>query len=577
MAKLTSQQIAQTFNLPTEQALKASELINNLPDNQNASFATLPTLDQTASTNPSDSSLLEQPQDNLSTFKDAVAKTLDLAKQHRNEFAQSFMNTPGFKGTVAASDFNSLFSNFNSAQDTYGKQVAEKILPSKLDTSVIDYGGGKALINNQSGEIIKTYGSGQNTVANGEGGQALLDSLDPATAALVKKIANYEADISKVTSLKGGEREKIASLVSQYDPTFDMTQYGARASLRKDFNTGKSAQNIRSLNTAIGHLDTLSSAAKDLDNRALPLWNSIGNLGLNAVGDPRVTKFNTAANAVESELAAVFKGTGASDQEIKTWRNAINSSQSPDQLKAGIDTAIELLGSRLQALTSQYETGLGKPKDFRFLNDKSVEILQGLGVDVNSIDPLRNGVQNDTGQSSEIKTITDPQTKQNIQYKKVEGGWQRVQDNEVKGFFDSNPIHVKVPELNSDQFPDAQQIKKIDIPTTSKLSYENNNPGNLKFAGQDGATKGTKGFARFATTTDGFNALVDQIKLDASRGLTIEKFINKFAPAVENDVKTYTNFVTKQLGVSKKTKIADIDPHEVARVIALFESGAKIL
>lgn len=230
----------------------------------------------------------------------------------------------------------------------------------------------------------------ETSLNNTQTNEQFLSKLSPSDASLVKKIANYEMDISKVTSLRGNERTRIAKLVSQYDPTFDMNNYAARAKVRSDFTSGKNAQNIRSLNTAVGHLDTLSKAANALENSSLILWNKIANKGLNYVGDPRVTQFNTAATAVEGELASVFKGTGATDQEIKVWRENLNASQSPEQLKAAIDTAIELMGSRLNALQSQYETGLGKPKDFTFLNDKSRAILTNLGIDVSALDPVTN-------------------------------------------------------------------------------------------------------------------------------------------------------------------------------------------
>jgi hypothetical protein len=49
-------------------------------------------------------------------------------------------------------------------------------------------------------------------------------------------------------------------------------------------------------------------------------------------------------------------------------------------------------------------------------------------------------------------------------------------------------------------------------------AVRNNNPGNLKFAGQPGATKDPgSDFAVFGSWKDGFDAAVRQVKLDASR------------------------------------------------------------
>ena len=82
----------------------------------------------------------------------------------------------------------------------------------------------------------------------------------------------------------------------------------------------------------------------------------------------------------------------------------------------------------------------------------------------------------------------------------------------------------------------------------------NNNPGNLNYVGQDGASKegGANGrFAVFAKMTDGLSALAHQLQLYGKRGNdTISGIIGKFAPPGENDTQAYINSVAKKLGVS---------------------------
>jgi len=224
------------------------------------------------------------------------------------------------------------------------------------------------------------------------GGDELLAKLPADTAGLVKKIANYEMDLSKVTSMRGGQRERIASLVALYDPTFDMTQYGARNAVRRDFTSGKSANNIRSLNTAVKHLESLDRAGKKLDNSSLQLWNKIANTAITQTGDPRVTNFKTAANAVESEMASVFKNMGATDQEIKAWRENLNESQSPQQITGAIHTMIDLMGGRLAALDGQWTTNMGKPRDFAILSKSSKDILRKFGVNPDTMEAAGSAV-----------------------------------------------------------------------------------------------------------------------------------------------------------------------------------------
>lgn len=55
-----------------------------------------------------------------------------------------------------------------------------------------------------------------------------------------------------------------------------------------------------------------------------------------------------------------------------------------------------------------------------------------------------------------------------------------------------------------------------------------NNPGMLIAAGQPGCTPSTGGFCAFPTYDQGYQALVNQIELDASRGYTILQFTTKY-------------------------------------------------
>jgi len=117
---------------------------------------------------------------------------------------------------------------------------------------------------------------------------------------------------------------------------------------------------------------------------------------------------------------------------------------------------------------------------------------------------------------------------------------------------------------------------KAVIPATSKLSYANNNPGNLKFAGQDGAVKGNGGFAKFNSVNDGVIALSKQIQIDINRGHTLASFISKFAPPTENDTKLYISQAMNKLGVSADTPLSKVNKEELLKFMALKESSTKI-
>lgn len=93
------------------------------------------------------------------------------------------------------------------------------------------------------------------------------------------------------------------------------------------------------------------------------------------------------------------------------------------------------------------------------------------------------------------------------------------------------------------------------------------------YAGQkDAIGKDDKGFAVFRTIEDGWSALYRQIELDKSRGLTIEGFITKYAPPVENDTANYIQYMIDQLNAITKDEALDkFDTNQIAVAISKME------
>lgn len=208
---------------------------------------------------------------------------------------------------------------------------------------------------------------------------------------VVQMLLDYRYDPGLLRRMKAEEQQALAAEAQRFDPTFEMAQYDARKRLMSDFASGKAANNQRSLNTGVKHIESLAKAFDKLENRSFTPWNAVANYTAEKTGSGTTTAAGMSMNAVAGELAAIFKGAGATDQEIKAWREQINMNMSPEQQKAAIHTAVELLGGRLSALSGQYETGMGKPRDASILNPASRKILTKLGIDVDAIDPKRGG------------------------------------------------------------------------------------------------------------------------------------------------------------------------------------------
>jgi hypothetical protein len=116
----------------------------------------------------------------------------------------------------------------------------------------------------------------------------------------------------------------------------------------------------------------------------------------------------------------------------------------------------------------------------------------------------------------------------------------------------------------------ASTIQTVEGYYPGSLAYNDNNPGNLIFNNQAGATKGPPMagtpyfYAVFPSYDDGYQALVNQINTYANQGLTINQMMAKYAPATDangnpttNNPTSYANQIATALGVSADATLSD--------------------
>jgi hypothetical protein len=114
-------------------------------------------------------------------------------------------------------------------------------------------------------------------------------------------------------------------------------------------------------------------------------------------------------------------------------------------------------------------------------------------------------------------------------------------------------------------------------PPHPQNNAENNNPGDLRFAGQRGATVGAHGFAAFPTLAAGIQAANTQLDLYAKRGVnTIASIVAKWAPVSENDTASYIAQVEKSLGKNRNAQLTPADRQRLLQAIFKREGVNKV-
>jgi len=105
------------------------------------------------------------------------------------------------------------------------------------------------------------------------------------------------------------------------------------------------------------------------------------------------------------------------------------------------------------------------------------------------------------------------------------------------------------------------------------LGARNNNPGNLRFANQIGATQGAGGFAAFGSVAEGLAALESQLTLDGgTRGMTLAQMIAKYAPPGENNTSAYIADVSRRTGISPNSVPNVGDPATMHSLMMAFSA-----
>lgn len=131
----------------------------------------------------------------------------------------------------------------------------------------------------------------------------------------------------------------------------------------------------------------------------------------------------------------------------------------------------------------------------------------------------------------------------------------------------------------ADRYADeyAPEAKAAPTATTAtRTKADRNNPGDLRYAGQAGATN-EGGFASFKTLAEGIAASNKQLNLFASRGInTIDQIISKWAPPNENNTAAYKAYVAKFVGKGLDEQLTTADRQKLLQAIFNDEGVNKV-
>lgn len=360
------------------------------------------------------------------------------------------------------------------------------------------------------------------------------------------------------------------------------------------------------------YLQALGVSVSDTNGKAKPLENILGDIGekLNALPN-RQDAFNIGRNlgiddgtinlllkgrSEVEKLLASQKAYSAEDAESarkaqERWEGVqLRIERITQKLVIDLIPAFERLSDKMEELantsvpvlreifdwidkidkiTTKWTKGIDNllPK---FSNPTLQKLFGGYGGTAAKLNPLTNitGGIAAGGQKITDYINSDAVTKED---RGVIKGW----TEKLLGVFGMKPKNGVQSTASASPSPSVAGNTRAE---------RNNNPGNLNYAGQAGATLedgNNARFAKFGSTAEGVSALTRQLQRYGERGLdTVSKIINKYAPSSENNTQAYIDALSKRLGVSGDQKLDLSDPGTLSNLIkgiSRHESGKDYL
>ena len=200
-------------------------------------------------------------------------------------------------------------------------------------------------------------------------GEAALSGVDPGTASIVKAYAEGRMAFPGGAAMRSPRMMQLLTLVGQYDPSFDATDYNLRNKTAADFASGgKSGQKVQAINQALHHAGALSDSIDSLNNtNILPgIVNPIVNYAEQKLGgDTRQGTFKMNADALAAELRKVYSGAGGGSlSELKDWQSSFDLNAGQNQQRAYLQKGMQLLNGAIDSHRDNYTRGMGPKADF---------------------------------------------------------------------------------------------------------------------------------------------------------------------------------------------------------------------
>ena len=203
---------------------------------------------------------------------------------------------------------------------------------------------------------------------NGAVGEQAISDLSEGEKDIVKGITQGRVPVTSLGMARNPTLFKLVQRAFAYEPGTDLTTFARRQAAFQKFMSNPNSPMVR-VNQALQHLDRFYINAHNLDNYHSGFFSSFANYPRAAImaasKDPKFEAFATDRDALASELAAAFQGTGQSAlADREEWKKRLSAANSPESFDAAIQEAVQLLAGRVEASNAQFKQAVGANAEF---------------------------------------------------------------------------------------------------------------------------------------------------------------------------------------------------------------------
>lgn len=273
------------------------------------------------------------------------------------------MTFPGARSVIPRMSLPPGLVNSTARQDA--------MLPSQASKSEADAGIAQLNLRKLRMEQGLDPETGKALANSGMVGNQAISDLSEGEQDMVKGITQGRVPVTSLAMAKNPQLYKLVQRAFQYEPGTDLTTFARRQAAFQKFMSNPNSPMVR-VNQALQHLDRFAGNAKKLENAHTGFFTNPLNIDnyarasyLAMQKDPRYQAFATDRDALSTELAAAFQGSGQSAlADREHWKSILSAANSPEAFDATIKEAVGLLGGRVDASNAQFKQAVGANAEF---------------------------------------------------------------------------------------------------------------------------------------------------------------------------------------------------------------------